>query len=380
MPKSGEWNRAPIPPFKTRFRGDRGRPVETTATDLTDSIKVASPGRLPAQRAFPVLSSLLCLGLAIAYASRADACAAITVFPAWVWPVPGLGLAALGTRRRPGRRWAGIAALAWVSFLMAFAEEPRSLARLAKSPDREWAAARRRGAAVRVVSLNCAIGNRGAAEEIAAVGPDLVLLQESPGRAEVETIARELFGEGAGVAYGVDASLIARGPIVVADLPPAMRGYAVQARARLREGAEAEVISTRLLPAVFRLDLWSPDCWREQAENRRRRREQLRAIARRIDSVPPSVPVILGGDFNAPQGDAVFRLLGPRLRDAFAEGGRGWGNTILNEAPALRIDQVWVDAGFDALRVVARKTRHSDHRMVVCDLILSDLEGTPAGR
>ena len=52
--------------------------------------------------------------------------------------------------------------------------------------------------------------------------------------------------------------------------------------------------------------------------------------------------MILGGDFNAPQGDAAFRPLAPRLRDAFRDGGQGWGNTITNDTPFLRIDQVWV--------------------------------------
>ena len=85
--------------------------------------------------------------------------------------------------------------------------------------------------------------------------------------------------------------------------------------------------------------------------------------------------MIVGGDFNAPQGDAVFRLLRPKLHDAFAEGGRGWGNTILNDVPVLRIDQFWVSETFRSDSVVARGTRNSDHRMVICDL---RLEGDPA--
>jgi hypothetical protein len=80
--------------------------------------------------------------------------------------------------------------------------------------------------------------------------------------------------------------------------------------------------------------------------------------------------VVLGGDFNAPQGDAVFRCLTPRLHDAFREGGRGWGDTITNDVPFLRIDQVWVSRVFRAVSVVTRRTRHSDHRFVVCDLTI----------
>ena len=126
----------------------------------------------------------------------------------------------------------------------------------------------------------------------------------------------------------------------------------------------------RLVPAVFRLDLWSPDCWREQAENRRKRRGQVQALALRVAAIPEGIAVILGGDFNAPQGDAVFRELRPRLHDTFPEGGRGWGNTIVNDLPCLRIDQVWASGPLRAANVVARRTRGSDHRIVICDLAI----------
>ena len=82
------------------------------------------------------------------------------------------------------------------------------------------------------------------------------------------------------------------------------------------------------------------------------------------------MPVICGGDFNAMQGDPVAATMAPRLRDSFAEAGKGWGNTIVNDMPGLRIDQIWVSAQFKATTLFAHKTVDSDHRMVICDLIL----------
>jgi vancomycin resistance protein VanJ len=312
----------------------------------------------------PILSALVLVGVSIGYGGRFDSLAAITVFPVWVWPVPGLILAASGFRLKR-RRWMVIVGSCWVVFLLGFAEEPWSLLRLAT-----WPGSPASGSiSVRVVSLNCDIGNRNALAEVAAVGPEVVLLQESPGVDGIKKLAKELFGEEAGFFAGVDASLLVRGRVVPADLSANQRSFFVEARARLVSGVEVEIISTRLVPAVFRLDLWSPDCWREQAENRRKRREQLREIARRIESIPADIPIILGGDFNAPQGDAVFRLLEARLHDTFRDGGRGWGNTIINDFPVLRIDQVWASRTIKAARVVARRTQHSDHRMVVADLV-----------
>jgi vancomycin resistance protein VanJ len=144
----------------------------------------------------------------------------------------------------------------------------------------------------------------------------------------------------------------------------------VQARVRLNSGLEFEVISLRLAPALVRLDLWSPDCWREQSANRQARRRQLQRIVDPLADVPATSQLIVGGDFNAPAGDAVFRLLRPRLEDAFEQAGRGWGNTITSDAPFHRIDQVWTSPELRATDVRAERSEYSDHRMVVCDLIL----------
>jgi len=129
-----------------------------------------------------------------------------------------------------------------------------------------------------------------------------------------------------------------------------------------------EVVSLRLTPPIVRMDLWDPGCWREQSENRKIRREQLREITARL---APDGLGIVGGDFNAPAGDAIFRLLSPGFRDSFAQAGRGWGNTALNEMPVSRVDQIWVSRSFRTAAAVARKTVHSDHRMVISDLSLA---------
>jgi len=122
------------------------------------------------------------------------------------------------------------------------------------------------------------------------------------------------------------------------------------------------------------MDLWSPRCWEAFRENRERRRRQLNKIAKYVATIPADRPLVFGGDFNCPPGDAVLRLLRPRLTDSFTVAGRGWGGTIINDWPAIRIDQIWTSRQLAAVAVVARKTRFSDHRMVVGDFLLVSAE------
>jgi len=337
-----------------------------------------SPGRRAALRFANyglVYCSILLAGLlAACYALRSDWIAAVTVFPPWAWVVVGFGLPAFRLLSL-GRRSAVLVTFVWLVFLLAFADHPAAMFRYSAWPAAQWAAARYEGRGVRVISLNCA-SSAAAAREVAALQPDIVLLQESPDRPQLEALARQLFGDEGQALYGVDASLVARGPIEPRKLARNLASYAVQARVRLANGREVEVACLRLEYALVRIDLWAPECWRAQRANRRRRRDQLAGVLRGTalqgtGDAPTNVPVIVGGDFNAPPGDAIYRLLSPRFRDAFASGGRGWGNTIVNNwLPFSRIDQVWTSDAFVATDVFSAPTLYSDHRMVVCDLVL----------
>jgi vancomycin resistance protein VanJ len=305
---------------------------------------------------------LLCLVIAFCYTWRLDAWAAVTVFPIWVWWLAGILLVACA-RRKVGRRYSLATALIWCAALCVFADHPLSLLRF-RSND---------GRTLRIVSLNCA-GSARAAREVAELRPDIILVQESPGREPLAALARECFSDGGHVLSGVDASIVARGTIAPLPLPDSVTSNAVCARIRLSEGSEFTVVSLRLETPSVRIDLWSPECWREKTATRRRQRTQLATILDAVGTSSDNLPTIVGGDFNAPPGDAIFRELAP-LHDAFGEAGRGWGNTILNSAPFLRIDQIWISAQLRAVDACSRKTEYSDHRMVVCDLRLQ----APAG-
>lgn len=313
-------------------------------------------------------SGALCLGVSLVYWLQPDWLAAVTLVPPWCWLVPGLALAAIGFRG--GRkRWAVAVLLLWGVFAAVMVEELQSIVPGPSLPTAAWEAAREQGRAIRVVSLNCYCANRHAAEEVAAWKPDVVLLQESPGREHLAHLARELFGAEGQFVWGGDTSIVAGGRIRPHDVNRS--GHFVHATVELPSGLTLDAISLRLNPPVFRLDFWSPGFWAAHRDVRIRHRRQVLAVASRLGTVPPSTPVIVGGDFNAPPYDAAIAPLRERLFDTFAAAGSGWGNTGTNRFPLFRVDQIWASRQFRAVAVTAEKTVHSDHRMVVCDLLVN---------
>jgi vancomycin resistance protein VanJ len=314
------------------------------------------------------VSLAFCVAVWAAYVIRADAIAAVTVCPPWAWAIAGLGITSLAGICRAGGKLIGATYLVWGAYLLATADVPAALFR--NAPERVANAIQLEGPDhwnIRVVSLNCGLGNAQAAREITPLRPQVVLLQESPSATTIEELARELFGDEGVVVRGSDATIIVHGKVTSEEAPT---GHSVAAQVRLKNGPRMAIVGLRLEPALVRLDFWSPDCWRAQAENRRVRRRQLGEVMNSIADVPASTPLVIGGDFNAPAGDAVYRLLYPRLRDAFVEAGTGWGNTITNEFPFARIDQIWIDRRCITVSVQAVRSDHSDHRLVVADLRL----------
>jgi vancomycin resistance protein VanJ len=326
--------------------------------------------------AFVCLSLVIWLFFAACYATRADEVAAITVFPAWVWIIPGLVTALLGFFSKTVRWWAAALLALWAVYSFLWVDEARALRHLPnQAPDTEKPPA---AGQLRVITLNCAGGVLEAAKETIACHPDIVLLQESPGPQEVQALGQQWFGKGEHTFSGVDASLITRG--TAERLAPKRREDQlnfVAARVTLAGKQVVYVVSLRLVPTVFRMDLWSPDCWQEQTRNRRQRREQLQVVADWLETLPSDAPIIVGGDFNAPAGDAVFALLEKRgLRDTFVEAGVGAGDTIINDMPFHRIDQIWV-RGAQPLSAAAQKTVNSDHCLVVSDIRLAETRKQP---
>lgn len=311
------------------------------------------------------ITLLLWVGLSVCYAWQPDACAAATVYPSWYWFVCGLGLALILLRAKR-RRFALASIGLWLLFLVMFADTPLSLWRgLWQDVNPAWRAQAGEGIPLRVISLN-AHGSSRAVAALKQYEADLILIQETPSAIQLRKISKSLLGENAGLLAGVDSSILSRAPLE----PLASTVTFMIAKIKLKTDREIAVVSLRLTPPPFRSDLWNPECWRAYRDQRIRQRDELRVLSQRLAELPIDLPLIVGGDFNVNPRDPVFRELPPRLRDAFSSAGAGWGNTIINEAPFLRIDQVRCDDRFQPVRVVAQRAEDTDHRAVIADLLL----------
>jgi endonuclease/exonuclease/phosphatase family metal-dependent hydrolase len=315
------------------------------------------------------ISAVCCGAVSVCNWTQPDWLAAVTLVPAWCWLVPGLALTVYGMNRTHKLRCISVAIL-WVGYAGLFVEEIHSLVRTGSRPTAEWQVARERGRAIRVVSLNCYVANPRSAAEVAQFEPDIVLLQESPSREHLQHLAREVFGDGGSFLWGGDTSILANGRIQPGTVDPS--SHFVHATVELPGGVELDVISVRLHPPVFRLDFWDSGFWIDHRNNRVKHRDQILDVMQVVAGIPQSAHLIVGGDFNAPPLDAALSPLRQRLFDTFTEAGRGWGNTGTNDYPLFRVDQIWATRSATAETVTAQKTIHSDHRMVVCDLVLTE--------
>lgn len=310
---------------------------------------------------------MICGAVSLCRGFQSDWLAPVILIPAWCWLVPGLMLALLGFRRDHKRLFAAALAL-WAVFTFLFVEEARSLIRSEVMSTAEWQAVRESGDGLRVVSLNCDVGQTRSVEEVAAWQADVVLLQESPSAELLNRLTTSLFGEDGKSLHGGDVSILAAGKISAKFSDP--KSHFVHAEIHLSNGSLADVVSVRLAPPVSRMDFWMPGFWIDHRNKRIEHREQIAELMRHVQKIPASHHVIIGGDFNAPPADDSLAELRQRLSDSFLAAGRGWGATGTNEYPLFRVDQVWVSSNFQAVSVTAHKTQHSDHRMVVCDMML----------
>jgi endonuclease/exonuclease/phosphatase family metal-dependent hydrolase len=204
------------------------------------------------------------------------------------------------------------------------------------------------------------------ARVVAHFGPDILLLNETGGR-----LALRRFGRAVGMAVARDpwSPLRRRVKDAVLVRPPwriassFQRRFDTAAWLYPRGALVADVRrgSSRLHAVSVHLSLHPGE--------RRRHAEELAELVRGLRT-----PAVVGGDLNELPGGKAATLLGTRFRDAWLLGGDAEGDTFPADAPAARIDYVFVTEGVSVDRVVVPGgpdvREASDHRPVVAALTL----------
>ena len=302
------------------------------------------------------------LVLSWVYLSQPEWSAAILLIPGWMWLFPGLIAASwfMFTPLANKKKARSQCFASLLLFMVVAVPEPVSLVlgwgrqaySMVKAPTHS----------VEIVSINCAGGSQDAARYALLRSPEILLLQESPGKDDINKVAREFAGDDKATAWGLDASVIAKGK-PVGD--PVTGKFYTALKVDTPNLGEVWAVSVRLLTPSIDVMFPNPQAFKVQRENREIRREQMRELAELVRKLKQDdVPVIVGGDFNTPAYDRILRDNLEGLNDAFIRTGRGHGNTIETETPLHRIDMIWLSRDLKAIKTVAVVNPHSDHRMV----------------
>jgi endonuclease/exonuclease/phosphatase (EEP) superfamily protein YafD len=317
-----------------------------------------------------LLSLALHLITVFCFSAQPDRLAAFTVVPIWVWG--GIGLlfssVAFYFLRAP---LSLILSGVWALTILVGSDEARALGNLGKERPESGPAKPYRGKSVlRVLTMNTALFQSGdPTDEIIAWDPDIVLLQQTMPQ-DTRKIAEKLYnGRGDVRTYGING-VITRWKIDRESRNSLIRNQ--QLGIVRPDGSRVQVVNVHLATAATDLSLWNRSAWRNHRNNRLLRKQEISLALQILSQTTnfPAEPTIFAGDFNASATDVVHRYLSRDFVDAFSEAGTGWGDTYHSRFPILRIDHIYSTRHLTPVRCRAVKSRNSDHRLVVADLLM----------
>lgn len=310
---------------------------------------------------------LLALVIEAAYLIRPDCLAAFTVFPIWFWTT-GPALISLILANHLDRRYL-LGCCLMLGVMLHFEESPWTYLR-SVSQGSFTEIDRKEEQSLRVITINCHKKFKSLID-LAQYEPDVVFIQETIPPKQLELIKTALFGSQGFLVTDFDTSILSRYPLRQLPLEGQLRWFSAAAYAEI-EGQQVLLTSIHLCSPPLRLDLWNINCWQSYQLNRERQRLQLQALLQTLPEMNESTPVILGGDFNAPANDAIYREFSHSLQDSFAQAGVGWAGTFSAEMPVLRIDQLWTTPVVIPRSAQSLPSSDSDHRLVMIDYALKD--------
>jgi endonuclease/exonuclease/phosphatase family metal-dependent hydrolase len=307
------------------------------------------------------------------YTRLPDSFAAFTLLPIWFWGSVGLSLGCLAFFLRAPL--ALFSVTAWSLTILILADEARPLGRLGRETPHPGIPRRYEGRnVIRAATINWAVSPADFSEAIRAYQPDIIFIQEMPHPYRLRELNRDLFGGRGDYRYDTDrrCGIVVRGEIE-RQIPNPFRDLrSQQVTARLPGGRRVELVNVHLKAADEDLALWKQECWRSHRLNRRLRRDELSNALGILGSSNPrgERPALVAGDFNAPAGDSIYRIMEENFIDTFGAVGTGWGNTYHRRLPVFRLDHIFASRAFRPVRSRVVSIPESDHRMLISDLIL----------
>lgn len=217
--------------------------------------------------------------------------------------------------------------------------------------------------------------------EIGQHDPDIVLLQDARqvGRNANPETARSILGDRQAYSFGqyIVASRFPLHDCARRDIPFREEDHTYVTCVVTVRGAEIDLVTAHFatprsgLAATRANPLTGIDEWRENVTDRMTQAEQLAEDLRSHQR-----PLIVAGDFNAPDTSLVVRtLLDTGLRDAFSVGGLGfghtWGHSLRFGFSFLRIDHILIGPQFGVADCFVGGAEGSQHRPVIADLYLT---------
>ena len=223
---------------------------------------------------------------------------------------------------------------------------------------------------LRVVSWNVSMGQpdpQEAIQQLERLDPDLILFQEYSERRLGKHIAASPLLRRYRMARSDRKVVLSRFPL----LPLPRERRSLSRRMEIAPGLSITCISVhlphRLLVKKPTFVLFDVPAVRKGIEATRRDLERLRETVMRFTA---QGPVIMAGDFNIPGHYPDLATGAPGLKDAFRANGYGWGKTVPNGFPVLRIDLAFVPEGAKVCYAGAVTTESSDHRMVLVEMMI----------
>lgn len=302
----------------------------------------------------------------VCYLNRWDSMTAITLIPVWAWAAVGMLaciISWIAFRGLPSL----IVFSIWLVTAIGFSEETHALIReLIHSIDPQSIPPE--DSQLRVVNLNAAHSGD-ALRKAFDLNPDLIIVQDAPDEAIITELANEKFGVERAIFVGAGQAILGRGELMASIVED--DGRAIHARFKLQDEFVIDLTSVDLEPSYPSPFLWRPAVWKELTERRVANRRLLRKSLGENQITRASTGRLIGGGFNTPPGDDVFRPLeGNALIDAFSVSGTGWGNTFPANYPALRFDQIWSSPNLLPFKTTTRRIAGTSHRMVISDFEL----------